>query len=525
MCRLSSRTREYTTAWALRDLRDSAIVARVRDDVCMDVPPDAFYIWLLAEVAGPHLAGVALDQLKPGWKRRLARNAITASGVSVPRRRIRRWLSSDDVWNHIVRAQPDDAARLVESLETVLRRDRRQRRSSDVDLRQNAEALLSSILAHFLSELDPSHAVNVAHYREMWELRDLGRGQAAIRQMLEDASRFDDVLAALPKPTARALRGAHEASAVVAARLAVYLTETSREPRDLIEELWAETPDWLGGGSHWLLLAAAEFASAHQVPSIACAIFEEMADEAAPDRSRWLARAALAAANAGDAAEATALIDRAQDLGEQPNAFARFCAAMIDDDPDAVLGAVSEGLLKSEQDRAMALLARAQAEDLLSRSDDALRTLDDLLADQPEVTSALVMQARFLARRAMEGGGDSRFADLARSKELSLSARDERRKWRGPSAEAAGLAAEVAFNLGNVDEVLRIGLPRPDGEALDSEASTPALAGVTALAAVASGRRDIAQNLADRVEPGPQECLIRGWLLEADGDGEGARRE
>jgi len=491
----------------------------------MDVPVDPFFIWFLSEVVGPQLADLAVGQLKRGWESRLAANAIAAGGVSVSKRRLQRWLASDDVWHHLVRSQPDDAASLVESLEATIRRDRRQRGSSDVDLRDNAEALLNSILAQFLYELAPSLAVSVAHYREMWQLRDLGRGQAEIRRMLEDTGRFADVLAALPKPTASALRHGYGASNVSAARLAAYLTEASRLPRDLVAELWAEPPEWLTGGSHWLLLAVAEFASAHEVPSTARAIFEEMAERAAPDRPRWLARAALAAANAGDLPGANALIERAQELGERSHAFVEFCAALISEDPDTVLGAVSEELLESEVDRAMALLARAQAEDSAGRLDDALRTVDDLLAESAHVTAALLMEARFLAKRAMEGGGDSRFADLTKSKERGLAARDERRKWRGPSAEAAALAAEVAFSLGNVDEVLRIGLPRPDGEASDSEASSAALAGVTALAAIASGRRDIAQNLADLVEPGSQQSLIRGWLLEADGDEEGASRE
>gem|GEM_PF-2533801 len=371
-----------------------------------------------------------------------------------------------------MRSQTDDLVKLVESLEAALRRDRRQRRLSDTQVRDNAEALLNAIVAEFLSELDPSLAVNITHYREMWQLRELGRGQVEIRQMLEDTGRFHDALEALPRPTGRALEHGFEDSPVSAARLAVYLTGTSRPPRDLIAELWAEPPDWLASGSHRLLLAAAEFAAAHDVPSIARAIFERMADLAAPDRPRWLARAGLAAANAGDGQGAEALVDRARSIAEQPHGFVEFCVALISEDPDVVLAAVSDELLDSEQDRAMALVARAQAQDLTGRLDDAIRTLDDLLTERSDLTSGLVTQARLLAKRATEQSGDSRFADLSKAKERSLAARDERRKWRGPSAEGAGLAAEVAFNLGNVDEVLRIGLPRAEGEALEERVIT-----------------------------------------------------
>jgi len=255
-----------------------------------------------------------------------------------------------------VRSQTDDLVKLVESLEAALRRDRRQRRLSDTQVRDNAEALLNAIVAEFLSELDPSLAVNITHYREMWQLRELGRGQVEIRQMLEDTGRFHDALEALPRPTGRALEHGFEDSPVSAARLAVYLTETSRPPRDLIAELWAEPPDWLASGSHRLLLAAAEFAAAHDVPSIARAIFERMADLAAPDRPRWLARAGLAAANAGDGQGAEALVDRARSIAEQPHGFVEFCVALISEDPDVVLAAVSDELLDSEQDRAMALV-------------------------------------------------------------------------------------------------------------------------------------------------------------------------
>ncbi len=486
---------------------------------------DPFVLWLLVDVVGPRLADATIDQLKPRWERRLARQGIAASRVKVSKRRVRKWLSSSGIWQRIVRGRSEDLADLVDSLETALRRDHRQRRLPDTERHRNAEVLLSAILAQFLSELDPSTAVNIAHYREMWELNDLGRGQTQIRQMLEESARFDEALDALPKPTASALRSAFAISPVPAARLATYLTDPSRSPYQLIVELWSEPPEWLLDGPHWLLLSVAEFAAAHEVLAVGRQAFEKLAALGAPDRPRWKARAALMAANAGDEPAAQALLDRARELSDERHEFVEFCAALISEDPERVLTSVTDELLTSEEDRAMALLALAQAQDLTGHLDEAIQTFDELLTERPDLTSGLVIQGRLLTKRATIEGGDSRFADLSKAKDRCLAARDERRRWRGDSATPTAMAAEIALNLGSIDEALRIGLPRPDGEALDAEASSPVVASVVALAAVASRRHDIARRLVDTVPPGSHRSLIRGWLLEAEGDQEGARRE
>lgn len=105
-------------------LKKSAVPGLIRDHVRMNVSPDAFFLWFISEVAGPRFAEAAIDQLRPGWESKLAKRAIEACDVRVSKRRVRRWLSSSEVWNRIARSRTDDLVKLVESLEAALRRDR-----------------------------------------------------------------------------------------------------------------------------------------------------------------------------------------------------------------------------------------------------------------------------------------------------------------------------------------------------------------------------------------------------------------
>lgn len=257
--------------------------------------PEAFYIWLISEVAGPEISTRVVEKLKPGWQRRLANASIELSGVHVSRRRLRNWLIRTDVWDRLVRSNPSDVADLVESLNGVVASDRRQRKRPPSEVAEATQRLLDVLVAQFLSELDPSLAQNVAHHREMWQFQRLDAGRREIRAILEDRGRFDAHVEQLPSPVAQALHEAYEDSPVSAARLAAYLSDGTTDPGDLIEHLWSERPPWLLEGSHLILVAVAEFASAHAYPETASDMFETLANQTSPDRRRWLARAGLAA--------------------------------------------------------------------------------------------------------------------------------------------------------------------------------------------------------------------------------------
>lgn len=173
----------------------------------------------------------------------------------------------------------------------------------------------------------------------------------------------------------------------------------------------------------------------------------------------------------------------------------------------------------------MVLSAKARAQQVIDRPEEAISTLQTLLSQRPNVTSTLLLLARLLVDRAGSERSESRYVDLKAAFDLCIRARDERRRWRGDSAEAAALAAEIAFNLSQPHDVLRLGLPSPEGEATEAEASHAQLVSLVALAAIASNRADLAQTLLDRIEPGPYKNLVQGWLYEHDGEVERARRE
>lgn len=343
---------------------------------------------------------------------------------------------------------------------------------------------------------------------------DVGLASAANPFATERA----ELLASVPPPAAAVLQAVLDDSdgLPVLRRLA----DRRHSPRQIVEELLTtKVIDSSRERSADLWHAVGEFAVAHALHEFASELFEQAAQRASKDVGRLLARAALAAGAADQRDRANQLIAdaAAKAVGSQEVSFVEVIASALSEDPDRV----EEATRRYGAGDGLVDLMRVHALRSLNRVDEALNVGLSSIADHPNrsLTGGMVLEVArlLLARCGQVGAGSPATHDADRSRAYALQARDLRRQWGGPSAEAAAVAASAAGTAGDFAAVFAIALPPPEGEATDEEAADPELAALAANAALASGDMKRAQTLARRIPDQAERLLVEADCAEADG--------
>jgi nucleoside phosphorylase/predicted nucleic acid-binding protein len=182
-------------------------------------------------------------------------------------------------------------------------------------------------------------------------------------------------------------------------------------------------------------------------------------------------------------------------------------AELAETDPDVVAEHRSQILLS---------LANLRLKD--DDIDAALRILALAREMVPAATTPLLLIARAHLQRVAGPTGqrssiDDMAAALADVEQMALLARDRRRDWNGPTAEALALAGLARAQSGDFEGVLRLLLPPPRGRATDREAADPAVREVAAAAATFAGEPLLAVELAAGVTDPVERHLLRAVAL------------
>ena len=326
-----------------------------------------------------------------------------------------------------------------------------------------------------------------------------------------------ELLGSLPPPAALAIERAadtHRDSAFEVLRL---LADQDRNPTEIVADALAASSPASGTSEPYLWVAVGEFCLAHDDPRAAATAFRRAADVGGPETPRWHARAAMAYAAREDMADATAELGVARKAAGGPDAFLDVIEAAIAEDGRRII----EVARASNLEDPLVDLMLVKALEVTGSVDEAIDVARASLDRAPSraMTGGLALAAaRLLLMRAREAPASTiTTRDLQEAQELALLVRDLRRSWRGPSSEAAWVAAVAAFEGGDREAALRLALPEPDGNATDREASDPELIKAAVNFAMALRRFDLARALAARVSD-PVDRL----LVEVDCDiGEG----
>jgi len=206
-------------------------------------------------------------------------------------------------------------------------------------------------------------------------------------------------------------------------------------------------------------------------------------------------------------------------------------ATRIDDEACAALAELAE----TDPDvvtelRGQVLLSLANLRLLDDDTDAALRILALAREAVPAGTAPLLLTARAHLQRVAGPTGqgsnvDDTAAVLADVEQMALLARDRRRDWNGPTAEALALAGRARAQSGDFAGALRLLFPSPRGRATDREAADPAVREVASAAATFAGEPLLAVELASGVTDPVERHLLRAVALsQAEGMADEAER-
>jgi tetratricopeptide (TPR) repeat protein len=305
-------------------------------------------------------------------------------------------------------------------------------------------------------------------------------------------------------------------------RLITTVTTVEDRPAEVLRQWQASRPEWLGAASWQVQLAAGELAASYGAGILAADLFISAASQGAPRRAFWLARAAMIydenGSNDGRRAALTCL--PATLANSEP--FACAIVALLGGDQDTAARIVEAWVPDEPSDRTLRavlrlrLAAPADPHAVLDRHtiDRGLHVLAEALRDQWAAGLA-VARAQLLITRARRGESPNWDADLREARTLAIRARDDRRTYRGDSAEAVAVACHASMLLMDLRRVLELGAP--DGEANPYEVASAEVCQCVAIAAIHFGQLALARQRAEHVPDGPGRARIDAYLAQANG--------
>jgi len=447
---------------------------------------------------------------KKDWQDRLASTASKEAHRAWARRRLRKWLHRKETRDRLM-AEPSDPANLqflINSLAVAIRPRLRLRSSRyrEDALAETARHLLEQVIRGLLASLEPSHAVSVAHEREM-------RGIAGIAERINRRDKAANLVDHLPPLVRQRFDHLKQIDESLTALMLTTLLTEERMPKAALGDLLTEPlPTWLSEAPPYAWVALGEFAAAYGAPSQAGYCFEKAALEGAPVRARWMARAALSYVQARDAAKGQTLIVLASEMSPD-DAGVKLIRTLIEiSDPKEIVAVLEADPAATDFDgvslRAYYAVALSQAGQL----GRAVEVAHDELAIRRELTGLMLQLAAFLLTRAQGETGADRDASIKEASRLSRRARELRREWRSESCEAVVMMIQTAIASGDIEAVFRYASPEPMGEATSEEASYGPVAQSAAVIAIGRDRQDIVDAALSRIVPGFHRLIVEGML-------------
>ncbi|WP_433330870.1 PIN domain-containing protein [Dactylosporangium sp. CA-139066] len=339
--------------------------------------------------------------------------------------------------------------------------------------------------------------------------------------MATRAEQVNDRLRQLPAACGPRLLAAWRDDQDLAWRLIAAVTGVEDRPAAVLGQWQDHCPEWLGTASWQVQLAAGELAASYGAGMLAAELFIAAADQGAPRRSLWLARAAMIyEGSSTDDGRRQALATLHSATADEP--YAEAVAALLRDDPGTASRIVEAWVPDHPSDRTLRAALRVRlagpgdprvdlSRDMLDRG---LHVLADALREQ-WVPGLAAARAELLIIRARRGESPNWDADLREARTLALRARDERRMYRGDSPEAVALACHASLLLMDLRQVLALGAP--GGDALPVESASPQVCEYVAFAALHLDALDLARDCATRLTHAATIALIGGYLTKADG--------
>ncbi|OEJ21925.1 hypothetical protein AR457_38995 [Streptomyces agglomeratus] len=365
-----------------------------------------------------------------------------------------------------------------------------------------------------------NYKVFVPSHQEIDEANAEALGRPA--KLREDTAPIQAATDRLPGDTRLRLLRDHQAGAGYAEPLATFLAEGD-DPAGTVEGLLIQPPAWLSclEGDHeenaWKAIAS--YATAHELGPSAVAALEKAAENAVDDKGRWLALAAFCAvSHAPD--EALRLADAAEEEGDvilvaAVRSVVHAGGAHPSQLPKTLVRAFTAADPAATQDVNVLRFA-AHCHFAADRYDDGEGILEQALLAAPGNPDVQLDLARSLLHRTVAGAPQQAFLDAGRALRLSLAARADFRRWRGPSISAARMVMQARLQSGDVDAAIRTAIAGPDGDANDLEATDEPLRIDAVRFAYRAGRTDLAARIAAGLTGERAHRQLAAFAADAD---------
>ncbi|WP_420618038.1 tetratricopeptide repeat protein [Candidatus Poriferisocius sp.] len=413
----------------------------------------------------------------------------------------------------------------ADELAGFLRRVRWKHTGSELDLRGQAKTQMKLV---GLRGDDAAVTVGIGIVRD-WvsdgagpqTAEDVGR-RAAEMSLVPDASALrtsdstsgGEALAGIPPACRDRLAALREVSADVADRVTAELLNAASRVPGVLARLADTPPEWLQDVDCLAWEAIADFVGAHELPG-APQLRDRAVALGSPRSSHYRVAEALMADEDDD--EAARLLD--DEILDHPLAAA--ARSLIGGDlASAAAEARRSGALGSDDTglATMAIQVLGMAHARNGELSQAIRVMRDAVVRFPDRASFHLTLARLQLGLAQEQGEPVR-PDLPESAaENAIRARDEFRKWHGPSAEAVVIAANAYHMVNQHHLIIDLATAQPEGEATSAEAEDGEVARILAHTLVMVGRGDeIDESALDRID-GSENTLIRALQALNRGD-------
>lgn len=457
--------------------------------------PAVIATWLAGTAASDAYTRAVNSARQPSEGKRLREQVRLETRRRFPGRRFDKWYKSDETWKRLVAHTSTAHDDLRSSLREALWGTPRllSRRPPTPEQLELTNELIDATISHFIQCLDAANAVAVADFRS--EQRDAG-----LADLIRGQDRLDDRLGQLPfsvRDALEQLRGTDDRSM---SRLLEFFESATVNPGEKLSQLLDPPVTWVGDLPAGGLVALAEFSAAHGLANRASSLYEQ-ASNTGLDRSRYLALAALFAAQSGDRDRSTECITRAVEISDGDDIFVTTVQGALEENIQDMLRGLDAARTGTDS-IVVAIVAQALAAS--DRLDEAIELLRRSTSQSPDRAGHQILLAQLLLRRIGGPGSPTRTADLAEAQRCALLARDSRRSWQGNSGEAVAVACQVAFLEHDYRGALRVGLAAPEGEARHQEAGDLAVLSFVSRAFLAAGDFARAKDTAERSE---NQCL------------------
>ncbi len=477
--------------------------------------------WWLSGLVSPDLWTRLLNRVNnPNDVRRLIRSVKKKTGLH-PGRAWANWFADDVIWDILIRCTvahtaPSDRGALIEALDNELAR--RQpllpwRTLSNEERRLRATKLVDATIEMLIPSLDPAHAVAVASHSTQLAIADLKR---SINLALDPQDRYQRV----PPAVAEALSRLHGLQPDTASRILDVISESSA-PVETARSLTANPPLWLRDPHPLVSVLLGELASAHGDWNTAGLNFQA-ASESGFEPTRYMAKAAIAAAQGDDHSRAEELLEKLESPGTSPEIY-EFTKSLISNDLQALARFID---IRDPWDPTVLSVA---VEAFLSLDPDqnlgrALRIYERLVRRYPNYSALKMRLADLMVESAIHRRDTDGWEMRRKATSLAIESRDLRRLWKGDSSKAVAIACRAAAIDDRWDEVLLLGLRAPKGQATQEEASDGAVVRVVVEALLICGRLEDAEVAISEVTDAVVSRILSGALAAARGNDNLARQ-